>query len=131
VLAGEPFAAIARAVGVKTWSVKRLCGKLYREHGVHGRVELAKKLGSSARQPMQKEALKRMRVLQLMMRGWSTRRVAKGMGIKVGAVRSHQVKLYKRLGVHGRAELMEKLEVSVKETREHASKGARKLRVRV
>jgi len=44
-------------------------------------------------------------VMQLMLQGWSNRKIAQGLNIKYNTVRAHISNIYKRIGVHSKVEL--------------------------
>jgi DNA-binding CsgD family transcriptional regulator len=76
-LKGMKYEQIGRELGITPKSAKTYAGKIYKQHGVHGRAELARKLGVPHEALMSKRARVHARVAM----GQSTAQIASEAGI--------------------------------------------------
>lgn len=94
-LEGKTYAQIAKDLGIG-WSTVHWHAKIiHKQHRVHGRAELARKLGSAAPQYCGPAPVKHQEVRRRLLAGESYQQIARAMGISWNAVHHHAKRVHR------------------------------------
>ncbi|HEY7116869.1 MAG TPA: LuxR C-terminal-related transcriptional regulator [Tepidisphaeraceae bacterium] len=115
-LEGLDYREISRRLGITTKSIANHAHNIYQQHNVHGRRQLARKLGICLPQ-QQRDLAVRAQILQLLLAGGNNTTISKQMKLTVPQIRNHMGHIYRDEGVCGRRELLEKFRHASQATR--------------
>jgi DNA-binding NarL/FixJ family response regulator len=115
---GRTLSRIGEDFYLSTSAIKYHTHSIYRKLGVHSRRELLLMLLSDGSASSASDdddhvvgrgelTAREQQVLELLVRGWPVSSIAESLGVSQNTTRSHIKRVYQRLGVHSRQELLD------------------------